>query len=230
MRILCLQHVSFEGPGAIGDWAVARGHEFQVAEAWHAPVPALESLDMLIVMGGPMGVHDETGLPWLRDEKALIRSAIDAGRRVVGVCLGAQLMADVLGARVYRNEHREIGWLPVDLTAAAKSTGLFEGLPDRPVVFQWHGDTFDLPAGAIRLASSGGCRTQAFLAGRRALALQFHFESTVAGVEALLAQCAGEMTPGPYVQTVEAVRAATVEGVRRTNAWLFTVLDRLAVA
>lgn len=230
MRILCLQHVSFEGPGAIGDWAVARGHEFQVAEAWHAPMPALESLDMLIVMGGPMGVHDETGLPWLRDEKALIRSAIDAGRRVVGICLGAQLMADVLGARVYRNEHREIGWLPVDLTAAAKSTGLFEGLPDRSVVFQWHGDTFDLPAGATRLASSGGCRTQAFLAGRRALALQFHFESTVAGVEALLAQCAGEMTPGPYVQTVEAVRAATVEGVRRTNAWLFTVLDRLAVA
>jgi GMP synthase-like glutamine amidotransferase len=230
VRILCLQHVSFEGPGAIGDWAVARGHEFQIAEAWRAPMPALESLDMLIVMGGPMGVHDETVLPWLRGEKALIRSAIDAGRRVVGICLGAQLMADVLGARVYRNEHREIGWLPVDLTAAAKSTGLFEGLPDRPVVFQWHGDTFDLPAGAIRLASSGGCRTQAFLAGRRALALQFHFESTAAGVEALLVQCAGEMTPGPYVQTAEAVLAATAEGVRRTNAWLFTVLDRLAVA
>lgn len=230
MRIRCLQHVSFEGPGAIGDWALARGHELTIAEAWHVPTPGLESFDALIVMGGPMGVHDEMELPWLRDEKALIRSAMDAGRMVVGICLGAQWMADVLGTRVYRNAHREIGWLPVDLTEAARATGLFHGLPDRPVVFQWHGDTFDLPADAIHLASSEGCRNQAFLAGRRALALQFHFESTAAGVEALLTHGAGEMTPGPYVQTAEAVRAATPEGVRRTNAWLFTVLDRLAAA
>jgi GMP synthase-like glutamine amidotransferase len=193
-------------------------------------MPAAESFDALIVMGGPMGVRDDTGLPWLRDEKALIRSAIDTGRMTVGICLGAQLMADVLGARVYRNAHREIGWMSVDLTAAAKTTGLFRGLPDRPVVFQWHGDTFDLPAGAVHLASSEGCCNQAFLAGRRALALQFHFESTEAGVEALIGHCANELTPGAYVQTIDAIRAATPEGVRRANAWLFTVLDRLAAA
>jgi len=181
VRIRCLQHVSFEGPGAICDWALARGHEMEITEAWRAPMPGVESFDALIVMGGPMGVHDELELPWLHGEKTLIRSAIDTSRMVVGICLGAQLMADVLGARVYRNAHREIGWLPVDLTAAATTTGIFRGLPDRPVVFQWHGDTFDLPAGAVRLASSEGCCNQAFLAGRRALALQFHFESTGAG-------------------------------------------------
>ena len=230
MRIRCLQHVPFEGPGAIGDWAATRGHDLATTEAWRETLPGVDSFDALVVMGGPMGVHDEADLPWLRGEKTLLRSAIDAGRMVVGVCLGAQLMADVLGARVYRNPHREIGWLPIDRTPAAKASGLFDGLPERPVVFQWHGDTFDLPAGAVHLASSEGCRTQAFLAGRRALALQFHFESTAAGVESLLEHCAGEMTPGPYVQTAEVIRAATADGVRRTNAWLFNVLDRLAAA
>jgi GMP synthase-like glutamine amidotransferase len=228
MRIQVLQHVPFEGPGAIGRWAEARGHPLAVTEAWREAMPGVGSFDALVVMGGPMGVHDEADLPWLRGEKALIRAAIAADRMVVGVCLGAQLMADVLGARVYRNTHREIGWLPVDLTPAARAPGLFDGLPDRPVVFQWHGDTFDLPVGAAHLASSEGCRAQAFLAGRRALALQFHFESTEGGVESLLVHCAGEMTPGPYVQDAATIRAATAEGVRRTNAWLFTVLDRLA--
>lgn len=230
MRIRCLQHVPFEGPAAIAEWAGSRGHDLAVTESWREAMPAPDAFDALVVMGGPMGVHDEAELPWLRGEKALIRAAIDADRMVVGVCLGAQLMADVLGARVYRNAHREIGWLPVDLTPAARACGLFDGMPDRPVVFQWHGDTFDLPAGAAPLASSGGCRNQAFLAGRRALALQFHFESTAAGVESLLVHCAGEMTPGPYVQSASAIRAAIPDGVRRTNGWLFTVLDRLAAA
>ena len=228
MRIRCLQHVPFEGPAAIGDWAAARGHEMTVTEAWRDAMPGTEAFDALIVMGGPMGVHDEATLPWLAGEKALIRAALAADRMVVGVCLGAQLMADALGARVYRNAHREIGWLPVDLTPAARASGFFEDLPDRPVVFQWHGDTFELPAGSVHLASSEGCRIQAFLAGHRGLALQFHFESTAAGVEALLRHCADEMTPGPYVQTADAIRAATAENVRRTHGWLFSILDRLA--
>ena len=230
MRIRCLQHVPFEGPAAIADWVSARGHAMAITEAWRETMPGIDAFDALVVMGGPMGANDDAELPWLRGEKALIRAAIAADRRVVGVCLGAQLMADALGARVYRNAHREIGWLPVELTPAARTSGLFDGLPDRPVVFQWHGDTFDLPPGSVHLASSEGCRNQAFLAGRRALALQFHFESTAAGVESLIAHCAGEMTPGPYVQDAASIRAATAEGVRRTNAWLFTVLDRLAAA
>lgn len=227
MRLGCLCHVPFEGPGAIGTWAAARGHDLSVAEAWREPMPGVECFDGLVIMGGPMGAHDETTFPWLRGEKALIRSAVDAERMVVGVCLGAQLMADALGARVYPNAHREIGWMPIDLTSAARSTGLFERLPDRLTVFQWHGDTFDLPVGAVHLASSEGCRNQAFLAGRSALALQFHLESTGVGVEALLDHCAGDMEPARYVQDAAAIRAVTAGNVGRTNAWLFDILDRL---
>ena len=127
------------------------------------PAPALDSFDRMVVMGGPMGVHDEQEHPWLAPEKAFLRRVVDAGKSIVGVCLGAQLLANVLGARVYRNPHREIGWFPIELTAAGTADPVFGPLAPGLSVYHWHGDTFDLPPEAVHLARSAGCAQQAFL-------------------------------------------------------------------
>jgi len=227
MRIHCLQHVPFEGPAAIGNWAAARGHGLTATPLFeNAPLPGPGDLDCLIVLGGPMGVGDEGRYDWMTAEKALLREVIAAGKRVVGVCLGAQLIAEALGARVYPNRHSEIGWLPIELTAEGRSSVPFGFLPERLKVFHWHGDTFHLPAGAVHLARSEGCDNQAFLFGERVLGLQFHLESTPDSVAGLVANCASEILPGAYVQDAETMLAAAAEDYACVNGALFGVLDR----
>lgn len=229
MRIHCLTHVPFEGPAGIADWADSRGHELRVTPLYAGKSPPdVGHDDWLVVMGGPMGVGDEAAHPWLVGEKEAIRSAIDAGRTVIGVCLGAQLIAEVLGARVYRNAHPEIGWMPVELTPEALESPLFGFLPPSLQVFHWHGDTFDLPPGAIHLARSGACAHQAFCYAGRVLGLQFHLESTPASVREIIAHCAGEIHPAPYVQDAGRMLAAGTEDYRTINGALFGILDRLA--
>jgi GMP synthase-like glutamine amidotransferase len=228
MRIHCLQHVPFEGPAGIADWAVRRGHSLTSTPLFAGgTLPDRSDFDWLVVMGGPMGVHDEGAYPWLSREKGLLREAIEAGKTLVGICLGAQLIADVLGARVFRNEHKEIGWLPVELTGEGRASEIFGFLPARLPVFHWHGDTFDLPDGARHLAGSEACRNQAFLYRERVLGLQFHLESTPRSVSDIVANCADEIVPGPYVQSAERMLAATDEDFRRIHQALFGILDRL---
>jgi len=140
------------------------------------PVPDLADIAGLIVMGGPMSANDDHA--WLRQEMDAIRQAVHRGIPVLGICLGAQLVAKALGARVYRNPEKEIGWFPLDWTPAAQTDGLFAGFAGSDTVFQWHGETFDLPAGALHLAYSGACRNQAFRAGENVYGLQFHLEVT----------------------------------------------------
>ena len=229
MRIQFLQHVPFEGPAGIGDWAVRKGHSIGTTHLFEdRGLPDQGSFDWLVVMGGPMGVHDLIDHPWLGREKLLVNETIRAGKTVVGVCLGAQLIADALGARVYRNGHKEIGWLPIELTEQGRTSGPFTFLPSRLEVFHWHGDTFDLPENAVHLARSDGCEHQAFLYDGRVLGLQFHLESTPASVADLVSNCSDEITPGSYVQNAERMLSATDEDYERINHALFGILDRLS--
>ncbi len=230
MRLHCLQHVPFEGPGAVAAWAAARGYPLAVTRLYAGdPLPQLDEFDRLVVMGGPMGVHDTAEFPWLPAEKALLARALEAGRSVVGVCLGAQLLADVLGARVYRAPQREIGWLPVTCTGAGAASGLFAGLGREFTPLHWHGDTFNLPAGAVQLARSAACAQQAFLYGEGALGLQFHLETTPEGVARLVEHCADELTPGPFVQDRAELLGASAGRFRELHAGLFQLLDRLPI-
>jgi GMP synthase-like glutamine amidotransferase len=229
MRIQCLQHVAFEGPAGIADWATDRGHKIEITPLYQgADPPETGSFDWLVVMGGPMGVSDEGRYPWLGPEKAFIADAIASGKTVVGVCLGAQLIAEALGARVYPNREKEIGWMPVELTDAGRGSRLFGFLPAEIEVFHWHGDTFDLPAGAVHLARSGPCANQAFVHDGRVLGLQFHLESTPGSVAAIVAECADEIVPAPHIQGAARMLAAGADDYARLRDVLCGVLDRLA--
>jgi GMP synthase (glutamine-hydrolysing) len=184
--------------------------------------PPVDGFDMLVVMGGPMGVKDTADYPWLVAEKRLIEEAIAAGKAVTGICLGAQLIAEVLGAPVYRNAHREIGWFPVTLAPGADDDPLMRGFPATFDAFHWHGDTFAIPPGARLLAGNEACAHQIFAYGDRAVGLQCHLESTVESVEALIENCADEIVPGPFVQNAAVMR----EGVGRIGR-MRELLDRL---
>jgi GMP synthase-like glutamine amidotransferase len=171
MRMAVLQHVEFEGPAAVADWAAGRGFPLRVFHLYRdTTLPSLSDFDMLTVMGGPMSANDEARLGWLGPEIALVREAIAADKIVLGICLGAQIIAKALGARVYPGGTKEIGWFPVQRTG---SHSLFDGLPDSFTTFHWHGETFDLPHEATSLAKSKITETQAFAVGQRVLGLQF---------------------------------------------------------
>lgn len=173
-----LQHVSWEGPGAIAIEAHARGIALTVHRLDLTPcVPAPEDADVLIVMGGPMGVYECSKYPHLASEVTLIAEMVRRGRPVLGVCLGAQLLANALGARVYSGPSSEIGFGDVNLTIGARQDLLFKSLPDPLPVFHWHSDTFDLPHGAHLLARNSHYEHQAFRFGSNAYGLQFHIEA-----------------------------------------------------
>jgi GMP synthase-like glutamine amidotransferase len=221
MRIHCLQHVPFEPAARIGEWSHARGHDFTVTRLFgEEPLPELSGIDALVVMGGPMGVHDEAEHPWMRGEKHLVAAALEAGTRVLGVCLGAQLIAHVSGARVYRNRFQEIGWFPVEATDAGAEQW---SLPRRFTAFHWHGDTFALPDGAVQLARTGACEHQMFAMGGRVLGIQFHLEVTAAEIAGMLAAC-GDLPEGPYVQSVEQMQRSA--DATASHSLLDAVLDR----
>ncbi len=229
MKIHCLKHVPFEGPGWFAEWAGARDHEMLVTEVFDPDftLPPSNIFDCLLVMGGPMGVHDEESCPWLAAEKQLIREAIDRGKSVIGVCLGAQLIADVCGAKVYPNDEKEIGWFPVVWHSdRAPIPNHFANSP--MTVFHWHGDTFDLPAGAVHLAESTACKNQAFLIDGRILGLQFHIESTPESVATLCENCADEIEPdAEYCQSVEQISGAATEHCPTVNRSLEALLDSI---
>jgi GMP synthase-like glutamine amidotransferase len=180
MRALVLQHVAVEGPGTLASYLAIRGWTLATValyEGARLPEDAQE-YRAVIVMGGPMGVYDEAQYPFLRDEHRFLTRVLGQGIPLLGICLGSQLLAQALGARVYRNPHKEIGWYTVDLTPAGAADPLFAGLTSPMPVFQWHGDAFDMPAGATPLASSPLCTHQAFRYGDRVYGLLFHLELT----------------------------------------------------
>ncbi len=226
MRIQWFQHVPFEGLGKIEEWASTRGHTLGRTRFFEGE-PAPVDYDMLIVMGGPMEIADEASHPWLRREKAALRKAIDSGKPVIGICLGAQLIAEALGARVFRIPAKEVGWFPVTFTGEARTA--FPDLPGGLDAFHWHGETFGLPEGAVHLASSEACANQAFLHENRVLALQFHLEVTTAGVQALARECPNDLVPGPFTEDREAMLADTGK-FSRVNLIMEEILDAIAMA
>jgi GMP synthase-like glutamine amidotransferase len=207
-RITVLQQVPFEGPGGIVSWAAARGHALRRVTLHDGePVPGADGVDALIVMGGPMGVGDEDHFAFLRGEKQLIRACVDGGRPVLGICLGAQLLAEALGARVSAQGFREIGWLPLRWAVGARAVPGLAHVPDESVVFHWHGDTFELPPGTLLLASSAACPNQGFATpDGRAVGLQFHIEMRDEDVRAIVAHGRDELVcGGSFVQAEDAL-------------------------
>jgi len=232
MRFHCLQHVIFETPGLLSPWIGQRGGSLTMTYLFEdgnlagggvlpgaGVLPSVDDFDVLIIMGGPMSVHDEAEFPWLPSEKAFIAAAIGAGKKVLGICLGAQLIAEVMGGRVYPNPVKEIGFWPVRWTEEAlrlfpglstvlvtgDASGADSGAGDE--VLHWHGETFDLPPGAVLLASSEGCKNQAFRVGENVLALQFHPEVTPGIIDDMIRFEGHELEEeGPYIEKAEEIR------------------------
>ena len=199
-KALTLRHVPFEDLGLLGP--LLRDREFSI-EAVDVPVSDLEAIDplepdLMVIMGGPIGVYQTQEFPFLVSEISLIERRIAAGKPTLGICLGSQLMAKALGARVYPATAKELGWMPIKLTEAGNKSVLAE-LGSQTPVLHWHGDTFDLPADAALLASTELCRHQAFSYGPNsfALALQFHPEVRTLELEAWFVGHIAEITATP---------------------------------
>lgn len=232
MRVHWFQHVPFEGLGSIEPWLLERGHELTVTrfQHWGSPdgdarLPSLEAVDLLIAMGGPMSVHDTARHPWLVEEQRCLAAAIARGLPVLGICLGAQLIASALGARVLRNPQPEIGWFPLQALAAPAHSPL--ALPPSLPVFHWHGETFELPPNAVPLARSAACACQGFLLGTSVVGLQFHLETTPAAARALVEHCGEELVEGPFVQSATEILDAPPQRYQTCQAVLDTLLTAL---
>ena len=215
-KVLAFRHVPFEDLGMIGDSLASHQIACEYIDLYRGGgAPDVRGPDGLIFMGGPMSVNDD--LPYIRRELELIGEAAGLGLPMLGVCLGAQLIAKALGARVYANDVREIGWYPIEWSSAAARDRLHSGLSGRDTVFHWHGETFDLPAGAELLASSDACRNQAYRVGENIYGLQYHLEVTPAMIADWLTQDANcgdlrEVTT-PIDPEANAGRLAELAGV-----------------
>ena len=228
LKIHCFQHVSFEGLGCIDQWIKEKKHSASFTKFYAGdPLPDINTIDWLIIMGGPMGVYEEDKFSWLRKEKEFIRQAILANKTVIGICLGSQLIAEVLGAKVYKNTEKEIGWFDVTVTPSGKKNKLLEGFNNSFKVFHWHGDTFDLPQNAEHLIQTSICKNQAFLYKEKVLGLQFHFEVTNETLVEMVKHGKEELTTGNFIQS-EAEILSNEKYIKDNNAKLFTILDRLS--
>lgn len=229
MRIHVIQHVPFEGPALVATWATDRGHALTCGLALTEEYPPIGQLDFVVVMGGPMAADDEVASPWLHAEKRFLAEAVSTGRLVLGVCLGAQILAEVLGATVRRNPQSEIGWYTVERTQRGADEPFLESWPDSVVVGQWHGDTFDVPADMEPILTSEACANQAFVFDRRVVGLQFHLEWTAESVESLIAQSGADLQDnGMWVMSPTEIVDEAPERTETCRGLLFSLLDAMA--
>lgn len=228
MRLHYLQHVPFENPGSILTWAGKNDCTITNTQMYkNEMLPCPEHIDWLVIMGGPMNIYEEEKYPWLADEKAFIRETVTLGKVVIGLCLGAQLIADVIGGKVTRNKFPEIGWFPVTFSEQARSSPLFSFFPRELVVFEWHGDTFShLPEDAIIIAENNACSHQAFVYQKNIFGFQYHLENTFDIIQNLITHCSDEMTTGPYIQTAEEILSHP-EYIRQDQLWMDLFLTQL---
>ncbi len=227
MKIHSLHHAPFEGLGCIKDWIDSRKFTLSSTFLYESnDLPPLDEFDLLIIMGGPMGVYEEDKYPWLRKEKTFIKSAIEKGKIVLGICLGSQLVAEVLGAKVYMNKFKEIGWFQVNFMKEVQNNSLFNFFPDELIVFHWHGDTYDLPPGGIHLAQSIGCKNQGFIFKDRVIGLQFHLEVTPESLNEMIDGSEDELVKDTYIQTPGEILNMT-DNVDRNNRLMFEILNRM---
>lgn len=205
MRLHSLHHVPFEDAANIAVYAKEKSFNLSETNLYKGEsFPSVSEIDLFLVMGGPMNIYEEDKYPWLLEEKRYLLSVLKAGKPVIGVCLGAQLIADVLGAKVKKNTYKEIGWFDVRLTEEGKRSPFFKNEPSSFEAFHWHGDTFEIPKGASRLCENDACSSQAFSYGENVLALQFHLDYSYESVSDMLANCPDELEEeSPYIQRKE---------------------------
>jgi len=226
MRAHYLQHVPFEGPDSIENWLLDGNYRITYTKFFDSSaLPEGNEIDLLVVMGGPMSINDEEEFPWLALEKKFIRDVIAKGKPVLGICLGAQLIAGAMGAQVYPNQVKEIGWFPVQAVPSTDNS-IFR-LPAKTEVFHWHGETFGLPPGATLIARSEGCENQAFQMGRSVIGLQFHLETTPESAQQIVNSCRDELIPSRYVQSEEEILSAPADNYYLINQLMDNILSFL---
>jgi GMP synthase-like glutamine amidotransferase len=189
-KVLIIKHVEFEGPGRFLPIFESLNYTVSYCNMWTESLPDITHHDIILVMGGPMSVNDTEDYPWLESEKQFIRSAIDAGKKVIGVCLGAQIIASALGEPVYLGDEKEIGWYPVRFNNNSLH-----------FVFHWHGETYDLPVGAELVASSAAFENQIFAYRNNVLAFQCHLEMDGATLKSIVDNCREELTGGRFIMS-----------------------------
>jgi GMP synthase-like glutamine amidotransferase len=228
MKIHCLQHVAFENPGTIAEWAAVNKHSVRYTYFFEHNfiLPDVNDIDTLLIMGGYMNVDEEEKFPWLKEEKNFIKEVIAAGKKVIGICLGSQLIASALSCKVYPGKEKEIGFFPVQFTNEAMDNSLFSHFKNPYTVFHWHGDTFDLPAGSQLIASTDVCNHQAYLTGNNVLGLQFHFEMNEPVIEDMLLHDGHELNErGPFISSKEVIRK-NYHHLQQNKKDMFLLLDK----
>ncbi|WP_347373999.1 type 1 glutamine amidotransferase [Aequorivita sp. Q41] len=209
MNIHYLQHVSYEGLGYIETWLNENRYQLTGTHFFEEgyTLPAIDSIDAIIIMGGPMSVYDEHTYPWLFEEKVFINNCIKASKKVLGICLGAQLMAVCLGAKVYPAKNKEIGWFSVMANPSARNIQwMYKFFENDQTVFHWHGDTFGIPIdGNFELLTSIGNKHQAFYHSKDVIGLQFHLEVTETSLMQMLDNGTNELKEAAFVQSQEEI-------------------------
>jgi GMP synthase-like glutamine amidotransferase len=227
MRIHYFQHVPYEGLGNIEDWIKSKKHSLTVTRFYaNEALPKREEIDWLIIMGGPMGAYDDTKYHWMTEEKRFIRESISAGKKVLGICLGAQLIASALGSEIYPHIHKEIGWFPLKLTGEGIESKVLKGFPGELIAFHWHSDTFTFPKGAARLADTAACRNQAFAYKDKVVGLQFHLDVKRENIEEWVRIGANELIAEPFVQTAKQILAVE-DRFAEIQKYMFKILDQM---
>ncbi len=226
MRIHFLQHVLFEHPGYLLTWAQQQNHTVAISYIYESkPLPALDEFDMLIIMGGPMGAYEEDKYEWLKKEKQFVADNINAGKKVLGICLGAQVIASVLGTAVYPHIQKEIGWWPVYKVGENKNHPLLKNLPDTFTTFHWHGDTFDLPKDAVHLFYSEACQHQGFLYKSNVAGLQFHPEVQEDVLADMTENDKAQLVSAQYVQTEDTINKLLPLNIETQHIYLRNFIE-----
>lgn len=230
MKFLVLQHVPFEDLAYIGEYLDEHQHTYQYCRLYGGEtIPAPREFDGLFIMGGPMNIYEDNKYSWLLAERKYIRRFIEIGKPAIGICLGAQLLSDALGGMVMKNEHKEIGWYPINITPDGLESPLLEDIPERITVFHWHGDTFQLPPGAELIFTNQTTRHQGFLFDKKdikVLGLQFHMEYTPQSIEKMIEYCSDEMVNAPYIMNEEEI-LESMEHTQVTKKILYRLLNNL---
>lgn len=226
MKALILKHIDYENPGCIQKFLKHKKVEFKIINVWQkGKFPDIKDFDILIIMGGPMSVHDINEFKGLIKEKEYIKGVIEKGKKVLGICLGAQLLAENFGAKIYKNKFKEIGWYPVKLTEDAKRHYFFNDIPNKFLTFHWHNDTFSLPKGSIRIAASEACENQGFALGKNIIGLQFHPEVTEETLKAFIRYGANEIKRDKFVQSKQEI-IKNKKFIKINNEILYKILDK----
>ncbi len=227
MQIHCFQHVPFEKPGVIANWAIKNNFNLTYTKFYEEyTLPKIDEVDLLVVMGGPMSFDDYEVYTWLKAEIEYINKAIRANKAIIGICLGAQLVVQALGGKPLHGHCKEIGWFPVQFNNQELKKVGWDIFPDELNVFHWHGDTFEIPGDSVHIAQSEAFYNQAYICKDRIIGFQFHLEVKQDIINELLINCRAELRKDKYVQSENEILAG-INNITATNKLMIDVLEKL---